>query len=165
MIKQLMKLESMEIVSKSRFSKQLGRVQTGETEKLESQLQNRPVQVASTAWQRVGGGYTSAGAPRVVESAAAITRQTNMPQSTTRAPAILLSRASSKGRIGSTITAQEIPLPGLSYQIPTPTPTPWTNPCLDQLDGYPWNGNRSSTNKARVAYKRGLSVMLFMVFR
>ena len=70
MIKQLMKLESMEIVSKSRFSKQLGRVQTGETEKLESQLQNRPVQVASTAWQRVGGGYTSAGAPRVVESAA-----------------------------------------------------------------------------------------------
>jgi hypothetical protein len=37
MIKQLMKLESMEIVSKSRFSKQLGRIQMRqETEKLES---------------------------------------------------------------------------------------------------------------------------------
>ena len=99
------------------------------------QPQNRPVQVASTAWQRAGGGYTFADAPNVAESAAAITRQTNMPQSTTRALAIRLSRASSTGRIGSTITAQEISLPGLSYQVPTPTP--WTNPCLDRLDGCP----------------------------
>ncbi|MGA9153248.1 MAG: hypothetical protein WBZ36_21935 [Candidatus Nitrosopolaris sp.] len=66
-----------------------------------------------TVWQPAGGGYTSADAPNVGESAAAITRQTNMPQNTTQAPAIPLSRASSTGRIGFTITAQEISLPPL----------------------------------------------------
>ena len=70
-----------------------------------------------TAWQRAGGGYTSADAPNVGESAAAITRQTNMPQNTTRTPAIPISRASSTGRIGSTITVHEISLPGLSYHV------------------------------------------------
>lgn len=117
-------------------------------ERVSIQQQNRPVQVALTAWQRAAGGYTSADAPNVGESAAAITRQTNMPQNTTRAPAIPLLRASSTGRIGSTITAHEISLPGLSYQAPTPIP--WTNPCLDRLDACPQNGNRSFTNKVRV---------------
>jgi len=54
------------------------------------QQQNRPVQVALTVWQREDGGFTSAGAPNVDKSAAAITRQTSMPQNTTRAPAIQL---------------------------------------------------------------------------
>ena len=117
-------------------------------ERVSIQQQNRPVQVALTAWQRAGGGYTYADAPNVGESAAAITRQTNMPQNTTRTPAIPLSRASSTGRIGSTITAHEISLPGLSHQVPTPIP--WTNPCLDRLEGCPQNGNRSFTNKVRV---------------
>ena len=117
-------------------------------ERVSIQKQNRPVQVALTAWQRAAGGYTSADAPNVGESAAAITHQTNMPQNTTRAPVIPLSRASSTERIGSTITAQEISLPGQSYQAPTPIP--WTNPCLDQLDGCPQNGNRSLTNRVWV---------------
>jgi hypothetical protein len=54
------------------------------------QQQNQPVLVVLTAWQRAGGGYTSADAQNVDESAAAITRQTSMPQNTTRAPAIPL---------------------------------------------------------------------------
>ena len=116
-------------------------------ERVSIQQQNRPVQVALTAWQRAAGGYTSADAPNVGESAVAITRQTNMPQNTTRTPAIPLSRASSTGRIGSTITAHEISLPGLSYQAPTPIP--WTNLCLDRLDKCPQNGNRSLMNKVQ----------------
>ena len=117
-------------------------------ERVSIQQQNRRVQVALTAWQREAGGYTSADAPNVDESAAAIIRQTNMPQNTMRAPAIPLSRASSTGRIGSTITAHKISLPGLSYQVPTPIP--WTNPCPDLLDVCPQNGNRSLTNKVQV---------------
>lgn len=117
-------------------------------ERVSIQEQNRPVQVALTAWQRAAGGYTCADALNVGESAAAITRQTNMPQNTTRAPAIPLSRASSTERIGSTITAQEISLPGPSYRAPMPIH--WTNPCLDRLDGCPQNGNRSLTNRVWV---------------
>ena len=117
-------------------------------ERVSIQQQNRPVQVALTAWQRAGGGYTSADAPNVGESAAPITRQTSMPQNTTRIPAIPLSRASSTGRIGSTIIAHEISLPDLSYQAHTPIP--WTNLYLDRLDRCPQNDNRSFTNKVRV---------------
>jgi len=101
-----------------------------------------------TAWKLADGGYISADAPNVDESAAAITRQTSMLQNTMRAPAIPLSRASNTGRIGSTITVQENSLPGLSYQAPTLIH--WTNLCLDRLDGCPQNGNRSFTNKVRV---------------
>jgi len=52
--------------------------------------QNRPVRVVLTVWQLEDGGFTSAGAPSVDKSAAAITRQTSMPQNTMRAPAIQL---------------------------------------------------------------------------
>lgn len=54
------------------------------------QQQNRPVRAVLTVWQREDGGFTSAGAPNVDKSAAAITRQTNMPQNITRAQAIQL---------------------------------------------------------------------------
>ena len=130
-------------------------------ERVSIQKQNRPVQVVLTAWQRAAGGYTSADAPNVGELAAAITLQANMPQNTTRALAIPLSRASSTGRIGSMITAQEISLPGPSYQAPTPIP--WTNPCLDQLDGCLQNGNRSLMNRvwANIYYKKRTAHLTF----
>jgi len=54
------------------------------------QQQNRPVRVVLTVWQLEDGGFTSAGAPNVDKSAAAITRQTSMPQNTTRVLAIQL---------------------------------------------------------------------------
>ncbi|MGB6673762.1 MAG: hypothetical protein WBE34_15135, partial [Candidatus Nitrosopolaris sp.] len=128
------------IASKSRFNKQLGRVQMRQ-ERHRSLREGinptaKPTGTGCFDCLTTGGWWLHLrGAPNVGESAAAITHQTNMPQSTMRAPAILLSRASSTGRIGSTVTAQEISLPGLRYQVPTPTP--WTNPCLDQQDGCP----------------------------
>jgi hypothetical protein len=69
-----------------------------------------------------GGGYTSADALNVDKSAAAITLRTSMPQNTTRALAMPLSRASNTGKTGSTIIVREISLPGLSYQVPTLIP-------------------------------------------
>jgi len=96
---------------------------------------NRPVQVVSSVWQQVGGGYTYADAPNAGTSAAAITRQTNMPQSTTLLQVILLSQASSTERIGSTITGQKSSLQGLSYLVLTPTP--WISQYLDRPDVCP----------------------------
>jgi hypothetical protein len=84
---------------------------------------------------------------------AAITPQTNMPQSTTLLQVILLSQASSTGRIGSTTTAQKSSLQGLSYLVLTPTR--WISPYLDRPDGCPKNGNHSSTNKVRLKQPNG----------
>lgn len=120
------------------------------------QLQNRLVQVALSVWQRVSGGYTSADAPNAGTSAAVIPRQTNMPQSTTRLQAILLSQASSAERIGSTTTAQRSSLQGLSYSVLTLTP--WISPYLDRPDGCPQSGSHSFTNKVRVASKWSLTL-------
>src|SRR5690242_19425132 len=80
--------------------------------------------------QRAGSGYTSADAPNVDKSAAAITLRTNMPQNTTRALAMPLSRASDTGRIGSMIIVLEICLPGLSYQVPSLIDQPVHGPGL-----------------------------------
>jgi hypothetical protein len=105
-----------------------------------------------TVWQPAGGGYTSEDAPNVDKLAAAITRQTNMPQNTMRAPAIPSLLASNTERIGFTITAQEISLQDQSYQAPMHIP--WTNLYLDRLDWCPENGNRSFMNNVLVGLRR-----------
>lgn len=79
---------------------------------------------------RAGGGYTSADAHNVDKSAATITLRTSIPQNTTRALAIPLSRASNTGRIGSTIIVREISFAGLklpgpyAHHLDQPVPGP-----------------------------------------
>ena len=135
MIKQLMKLESMEIVSKSRFSKQLDRVQI-------RQERPRSLRDPNCKTDRyrllrlLGNGWVVATPPQVRRGWSnrllAITRQTNMPQSTTRAPAILLITSFEQGenwfydyRTGDSFAGPKLPDPHAdAHALDQPVPGP-----------------------------------------
>jgi hypothetical protein len=101
--------------------------------------------VASSVWQLKIGGCIFAGAPNVVILAAAIVRPTNTRRSITQLRAIQLSRASSQGSAGFTITVLGSSLPvrifPLLIRIRLISPRP------DQLDEYLQTGKRCSTDR------------------
>ena len=77
----------------------------------------KAVQVVSNAWRLAVGGYIFADAPNVVTSAAVITQQVNTRRSITQLLVTPLSRVSSRGSAGFTITVQRISLAVRLFQI------------------------------------------------
>src|SRR6476661_7270898 len=92
---------------------------------------SRAVQVALNAWRLAVGGCIFADAPNAVTSAAATIHLSSTRQNITQLLAIRLSRVSSRGSGGFTITVQGIFLPVRIF--PLLIRIRWINLCPDRL--------------------------------